>query len=531
MRLFALVFFGLWADLVFSQSLERNFLLSKASAFFSAHNYESTINELNEIEAGFKGKIDQQMSGLLHYWRGLCFGRLQNFPQAIQSFNAAIKNGYLPEDIHYELGQALYASEQYPQAREQFKRSFKNKFKQAVSLYYMAYISKELGDRKTAFRLFRAIRKLPQEEIKDVLQAAEMQVGDLYFERSEERKNVQDLIVTFVIPQYQLALDLDEDSALAPVLREKIKSLQRRYDLVLFQLRNGRPAAYPPYFIWFSQEFGSDSNVTFSPLETTISKARQASTYSRSDFIGRYTFYLEDYLSFSPEFRFNYTHYFNRVPEVYRNDNYLIAPSVRTAYEHTLWGKPAAVLFDYDFAEARRDVDAKQSLDFSVRSHSLMLGQRFNYFKLGESILRLRYRMNDSYINGADSTITSFIFEQIAPLSVHTLILFGSYDRMRVRESIFDTNAFSFRTDLIMASFRGWFTPIMGLGLTLTDPYNNREDRGYEMLLSPSLRLSRTFWRCWRANLKYDYMRNISKDKRDFAFSKTITAFELEYLF
>ena len=56
-----------------------------------------------------------------------------------------------------------------------------------------------------------------------------------------------------------------------------------------------------------------------------------------------------------------------------------------------------------------------------------------------------------------------------------------------------------------MARFGNWLAPTIGFGMTAMDPINDRE--------------------------KYDFMQNNSKDKDDFAFKKSITALELEYLF
>ncbi len=388
-----------------------------------------------------------------------------------------------------------------------------------------------MGETKKAFTFFNSINKLDNDEIKEVRQAAEMQIGDLYLEQVEKRSDAFKTIDSYVIPQYQKAYQVDKTSGLASLIQEKIVKLQRKYDLILFKLRNGRPTLNPPYFMRISQEIGQDSNVTFSPAETTISKSKQASLYSKSDFIGRYTFYHEDYFSFAPELRFNSTYYFNRVPEIYRNDNYLIAPALRTAHEHTIWKKPASFLLDYDYNEARRDVDAEEELKFSSRSHTFMVGERFNYFDFGESIVRLRYRMLESYLSSSDSTLSSLVFEQIRSLKINTLLFYFSYDRMRVNDSAFDTDAFTFRTDLIMARFRDWFTPSFGLSVTTTDPINSGSSRGRELLINPSARLSKTFLKHWRGNLKYDYQKNSSKDEDNFAYTKSIYAFEVEYLF
>ncbi len=518
------------ADLSAAQS---NKLFASTVELFSQGKYQSAIDELKEIEQKLSGSkaVSRQLLGFIAYWKGICYNRSQDYPGAIESFGRALSYEYSPLDLNYEYGQALFAAEKLAEARLQFRESLKKKFKRGVSLYYIAFISKELGQKNKAFTFFRAIGKLDEDEASEVMQAAEMQIGDIYLDQVEKRIDAFRAVETYVIPQYERAFALNPKSPLGPVIREKIVKLQRKYDLVLFQLRNGRPALIPPYFIRLAQEFGQDTNVTFSPAETTISKAKQASSYSRTDVVGRYTFYIDNYFSIAPEFRANLTHYFNRVPEIYRNDNYLLAPAIRTAYEHTFRKKPASFLVDYEFSEAQRDVNAREEFEFNSRTYSVMVGERFSYFRSGESVVRLRYRLLDSFLSDSDSKATSVVLEQIMSLGTTTLLFYGSYDMVRVQNEAFDTNALTFRTDLILPRFEDWFTPSLALSLTSTDPINNRSARGRELLLNPSVRLSRTFAQRWRSNLKYEYQKNNSKDQNNFAFTKSIYALEFEYLF
>jgi hypothetical protein len=204
---------------------------------------------------------------------------------------------------------------------------------------------------------------------------------------------------------------------------------------------------------------------------------------------------------------------------------------VRSAFEHTFNKKPAALLFDYDFNEARRDVNAENKLVFNSRSNNLMIGERFNYFSWGESIVRFRYRMLDSYLDDSDSTMTSVVYEQIKNFDLNILLFYFSYDRFRVQNSLYNTDSFTFRGDVIMSRVKDWFTPSFGLALTTVDPINARATRGRELLMNPNARIAKTFKKNWRANLKFDYQKNNSKDESNFAYSKTIYAFELEYLF
>lgn len=532
MLLFSLLFpvYGQTSEIDASQEISSagsNTLYAKASSFFTQGKYESTLEELVSLE---KTNLDNNQLGLIAYWKGICYNRVQNYPLAIESFDKSLGLAYSPKDLNYEYGQALFASEKLQEARLQFRESLRKKFKRGVSLYYLAYISKELGDFKKAVTFYKAINRLG-EEGKDIQQAAQVQIGDIYLQQVVKTKDSYRSVEKYVIPQYRYALGLNEQSVIAPTIREKILNLQRKYDLLLFNMRNGRPVFNPPYFIRASTEIGMDSNVTFSPAETTIAKSKQSSLFGKADFLGRYTFYFEDYLSVAPELRFNRTYYFNREPEIFRNDNYLISPALRVAYEHSLWERPASILLDYDFGSARRDVNAREELDFSSRSHTITIGERFNFFASGESIIRLRQRLFESYQSESDSKTTSLIMEQVKALDAHTLLFYLSYDSTKVKSDIFDNDSLTFRTDFIMGRLGNLFTPSLGLGLSSIDPVNDRSNRGRELLINPSARISRMFGRRWRGNLKYDYQDYQSKDTDQFAYKKSIYSFELEYLF
>lgn len=512
----------------------RSHLFKKAGELYTQGRYQSAIEELSAVEAKLRSqkKKDKGQLGLVVYWKGITFSKTQDYPAAIKSYEEALRLGFKPQDIHYEFGQALFAAEKLPLAREQFRESVKREFKPAVSLYYMGYISRELGEKKKAFNYLRAIAKINTSEALEVRQAAEMQIGDIYLDQVERHPNAFRGVEKHVIPQYEAAYNLNPDSKLSPTIKEKIIGLQRKYDLILFNLRNGRPTLHPPYYLRLAQEIGMDTNVTYTPTETTVSEAKQASGFTKSSAMGRYTFYLWDFISIAPEANFTYTRYMNREPEIYRNDNTFTSVGLRNAYEHTLWRKPAATLFDLEYSELTRDLRKESDgLEFNSSATTLSIGERFNFFSRGESVIRLRKRIMDSFVDTQDSTTHSLLWEQIVALGLNTLLMYTSYDQVRVKDKLYSTNALTVRADLIMSRVRDWFTPSVGLAFTSVDPINNRNQRGRETLINPNARLAKTFGKNWRGNLRYDYQNNQSEDKQNFAYKKSVYSFELEYLF
>lgn len=521
------------------QKASQDNLFKKSYQLFSSGRYTAVINELNAVDMSLQRdpKATNNQKGLVAYWKGIIYNRTQDFNKSVESFEKALALSFDPVDINYEYGQALFAMDKPMEARLQFRESLKKRFKRGVSLYYIAYLSKEVGDKKKAVTFYQAIHKLPSEEAKEVSQAAEMQIGDIYLEQAEKHPDSFKAVESYVIPQYRKAIDDDPESELRPIIEKKILDIQARYDLILLKMRNGRPTLIPPYFLRLAQEVSRDSNVTFTPQETTTTDAKQGALYSKTDVMGRYTFYYRNIISIAPELRMNFTKYFSDADEIKRNNNYIISPALRTYYEHTIFNKAASTLFDLEHSYVARAIDVgsatsdDESLKYASRSYATMLGERFNYFDWGESIVRLKYRKFDSYNNQSNSKTTSLIYEQVRAFKENVLLFYGSYDMSRVEDSSFDTNSLTLRGDLILGKVKDWFTPSIGLGITLTNPINNKDVRGLEKSYNPNIRFARLFGKRIRGSFKVDHTKNDSKDKENFAYQKTMYGFEFEYLF
>ncbi len=508
--------------------------LQRARDFFREGKYQATRESLNALSGTLKNQGgNKSLIGLVAYWTGITANRQQEYAEAIPAFERAIAMDYKPSDLYYEYGQALYAAEKLSEARNAFRDSLKRGHKRAVSLYYIAFISQSLKEHKKAVTFYRAIQKLPKAEQEDTVQAAEMQVGDIYLEQAEKHPDAFKVVETYVIPQYQAAIEVNPDSSLVPDIKAKITDLQQKYELVLFRMRNGRPTNIPPYFLRLAQDVTYDSNPVFAAEETTNSESKQGSLVSKTEAFGRYSYYYKNLMSFSPELRMNYTRHLKREEEIYRNDNWVFAPALRTSYEHTVSEKAASFLVDYDYVYSNRDRDAEEELKFNSRVQTFSVGERIvGLIGSGETTVRFRFRTFDSFADTSDSKTQGISLEHVAPAASGKLWIFNfGYDKTTVEDDSFNTNTLFLRGDVIFPPTKKWnVTPQVGLGVTRTDPINN-PDRGDELTLNPSVRFSRPVWKRYRLSFHADYMQNDSKDRDNFAYKKTFYGFELEYIF
>jgi len=514
-------------DVKFDQELKR------ARDFFSQGKYGATRSSLNALGSTLRaGRGNKTLIGLVSYWTGITANRQQEYAEAIDAFEQALAVDYRPKDIYYEYGQALFAADKLKEAQSAFRESIKRQHKRAVSLYYLGFISQTLGDNKRAVTFYRGIQRLPKEEQEDTVQAAEMQVGDVYLAQAEKHPDAFRAVDTYVHPQYQRAIEIEEDSKLAEEMRLKIITLQQKYELVLFQMRNGRRTNVPPYFLRLSQDLTMDSNPVFAAQETTNTEAKQSSLVSKTEAQGRYTFYHKNIMSFSPELRMNYLRHMKREPEIYRNDSWALLPALRTSYEHTLSKKPASFLADFDYVYTHRDVNAKENLVFNSRAQTLMLGERIQgLLSAGDTTFRLRVRNFESFNPASDSKGLGLGFDQIVPTKSGKVFIFiVNYDQTRVESEEFDANTLFMRADMILPAWKWGITPQFGFGLTFNDPIND-SSRGLEKTYNPSLRFSKQFAKRYRASFHADHLKNDSKDKQAFAYQKTFYGLELEYIY
>jgi tetratricopeptide (TPR) repeat protein len=268
---------------------------AEARALFHSGKYQAALEKIDEALA--EPAVPPGRKGFLYYWKGVSAARLQDFAVAIESFQSALAHAYRPADLPYELGQAYFGSSQLPKAKVQFMDSVREKYKASTSLYYIGFIAKELDQRDDARLAWTTARTVNDAEAAETHQASALQLADLEREVIVEGSDVFRKIEREVIPRYEAVASMKPASPLATEARKKIVALQKDYNLVLFQLRNGRPTLIPPYLLRGALETGFDTNVTFNPQETTVAEARQGSAFSRAEAFGRYTLYVKDFIS------------------------------------------------------------------------------------------------------------------------------------------------------------------------------------------------------------------------------------------
>lgn len=507
----------------FAQTKEE--LIAKFYNDFKSASYVNSLATLESLE-----KIPGQ-EAFSYYWKGVILNKLQRYVDAAKEFQKAESFKANFKDMYYEYGQALYAADNLELARKAFGKSVMNKHMTATSLYYMGFISQNLEDYKTAVKYYKEIESLPIEEKKDVVQASQFQIGEVYLVQAEKDSKPKKLVKKFVIPQFKTAYNTDAHSGLADQIKKRIEEIEIKHGLLIDKMANGRPTNKPRLYLKLAEEFKYDSNVILQTSGTQNVAEDKSAPISKTEVMARYSFYPNHRFSIIPEFKWNYSKHYGDQPKIYKNDNYTLAPAVRSSYEYVMFGKMSSHLFDYDYNYNARDVYQKKDLQFNNRSYTFMFGQKWNFFAFGETTLRYKKKQFYSYLETGDTKTVTFGLEQLVNLPRgNVLFIIASFDQNKVRDNSQDTDVKMLRLDWIVPRIKDWVTPTLSYTYMLNDPIYQREDRGVEKMQTPGIKLTRAFGKV-RANAKYEYTKNVSKNKLLYDYEKQVYGLELEYLF
>lgn len=500
---------------------------------FKQGDYPSALTALDLLEKQLDAeKGDITRKGFVYYFKGVVLAKTYEFNESIENFKKAIKLNYDAEDLYYEYAQVLYTDERLEPARLAFKESIKKGFKRGVSLYYIAYISSLMGEDKRAVKFFNAINRLPEEEKNEILQSAEAQVGEIYLKRVLKKNDAVRKIKEYVIPQFEKALAVDTDSEQGRQIRQRIFDLQKRYELILLKMRNGRPVYYPRHFLRFLQTVGTDSNVAYQTDDAISANTEEASSlFSESNFFGRYSFTLSNVMFVAPEIGLRYKKHFSDEDSIKAFDTYGFSAALRTSLEYYAFGKPASLLFDYSIGQDSRFDATEEGFKFFSRTHNFSLGQKFDYFNRGTSILRFNFSTTDRAVEADQSNGSGLSLEQVIKLSdYYSAFLYTSYTKNTSDNPNYENTQFLAKIDFILPAFWINYQPFIGFLGVMTTPEFNKEERGTENTFGPNFRISKRVGTNSRLNLRYDYQINTSGSE-DYEFKKSILAVDFEAVF
>ena len=200
-----------------------------------------------------------------YYFLGICQSRLLKFGSAASNLKKSLSYGHNFNDVYYELGQSYYATNKLEKSRDFFLLSLKKKFKEVISLYYIAHISQILENYKMAKNYYRLILKHPLSS-SEFKQIAGFQLAEVMLSRSEILHDVEirkGYVKKFVLPKYNKFLEINPNSNIAQDIQAKRLQVQNLFGLNPNLLVNGLPLPKKKYNFSLSNKISYDNNMTF----------------------------------------------------------------------------------------------------------------------------------------------------------------------------------------------------------------------------------------------------------------------------
>jgi tetratricopeptide (TPR) repeat protein len=519
--------------LVFSQFLVLNpaFSASKSNDFFEYFRNGNYTKAINAIDTSRDNK-----NGDKNYYKGLCYSKLQEYDNAILEFEKAIKAKNKNNDLYYEYGQALYASNRLRDSRQAFESSFNQKFNSSASLYYVAHISQLIEDFDKAETSYLSL--ISGENFDDkIKQISKFQLAETKLARlreknltKEEQSNFIDLEI---LPLLNQALEIDKNSNVARDINARSADLMREFDLDPDLLSNGKRLSPKRISGYVTQRIKFDDNITMTNEENNITQSKEESYIFETEAYIKRDFKLNKKIVSSPEVRANFNQYSNQdAPSVYQNDSFLATFNLKNRLEHTVKNSPATFNFDVDFSKTLKDADKIHKRKSYATSTTFGLGEKFTYFIFGDTGVKIKrklYRGKSETIS--NNTLAISLDQSIALGTKDLLIVLIEADYIdNYNSKTTNTNTYLTRFDYIIPEILPRYTLGLALSTTITDTLEQKITRGTEFTLNPSIDFSKDVTENFKVSINYDYSKNNSKNP-DYAYQKHIFSSEFRISF
>jgi hypothetical protein len=516
------------------------FLTSLSFANYNENNLASAFKEYKQ--GAYQKSLDllENVSGnakvmqTKYYLQGLANNRIQAFDRSLVSFSMAKKYGSKAKDLFFEYGQALYANSELEKARKSFELSYKEAYKKSSSLYYIAHISQLLEEHKKAKKYYLKVIKSEKKDLR-LVQVARFQLSESLLAMAEKRDNARKIVKKHILPQLEKAKNYLPNTDLAQEIAIRKKEIQRRYHLDPDVMRNGRVLPNKRWNININQDLTYDNNVAFSTEAPTSVAATESESYIHNTFASMsYLFSPRGKYTITPKLDFiKVKHSDRQNSSIYTNDSYSLVGSVNTTFDHKVKGRQASLLLDLGYNYYARDALAIQDVSFFSRTTYLLLGEKFNFFDIGSTKITFKYQDLKGYTESINYKNMTLYLEQIGITKKGNMWIFSTqaalFDNYNATTN--STNQYTFNFNYYIPNLFYKTTFSAGLSVAFLDTKEQKETRGTEKSISPTISLSREVTKKITATLSNTYTRNKSLDLTNYDYKKNVSTFGLSVSF
>ena len=515
--------FFISANFAFAQNSKE---LSKVFEHFTKGYYADALEEIDLL------KEKHPKSGVLFYWEGLCFKKMQEYEDAHLLITKARKLGYKNKELFYEHGQALYALKKNRRALGAFAKSVKSGFKVNESKLYIAQLLEEMGQKKKAYKFYKSVGKNGD---KALAQAANFRKTKMLHDKAKQLTNPQKAILKQILPYYEDALDIDSKSNVAKQINIEIYKIKQKYGLLPRKLRNGSFIPPRDWDLDLRSKISYDSNVIQQADDVVNGSTNKDSWISENEVSGAYRYNYDDLWIFQPEAKLTHNYHWDReTPTIYTNDKLVFNPGLKTRYEHLILNKKATTNIEVNYTNTRQDFNSKKELEYYTSQWAYSIGEKINVLPIGSTQAKFKIESVRGADNNAALDRTTYVvsFDQVISMKKGILLFlnenrFNIYERAKSSE----TNSYMLRIDYIYPELFPEINANFNFATTFTNTKLNKETRGLETKIAPGFNLSKKLTKKLRGKLQYGYTRNTSKDKANFQYSQHVYSLEASYSF
>jgi tetratricopeptide (TPR) repeat protein len=517
----------IWVVILTSVTLSGSlFATSRIEDIYQSYKsgaYQKTINIINDLPA------NSYPVATTEYWLGLSYARLQEFSTAIPHFKRAIKARSPRKDIHYELGQALYAMNELSSARKSFKKSYRINYKPSPSLYYVAHISQLLerhADAKQAYMdLYNHSGTGPR-----MRQVALFQLGEVFVALAVKKHNPHSLIEKYVLPLFKKAISVDPPSEVSKEISKRKQELMIRYQLDPHLMRSGERVPSKAYHLSLAETIKYDTNSTLSTDDPSKQATKEKTTIFDTMVNADYRFLLFKRVAVVTGAMLNHSYYGNRTsPSVYTNDSYSLTPSLKTKIFHRLLNRRANFIFDTAYAYNARDWSQTKQVEYYDQSTSFTVGEKLKYFPWGDTTLKFKLKTSKGHESSLDKKSSNFSLSQMIIMPWrHVGMLLTSIDDLKyTNDSNSDNRTYLMRFDYIAPNILATkLTFSANITTIWLDTKEQKESRGVEFSYTPGLKIAVPVSHNLDLSLSYDFTSNKSKQS-DYTYTKHVTSLDV----
>ena len=171
----------------------------------------------------------------------------------------------------------------------------------------------------------------------------------------------------------------------------------------------------------------------------------------------------------------------------------------------------------------------------SSNGYTLSLGEKFKYFKFGDTAAKIKYKISRSYDDTQHNKVYTFSLNQTAILPTKHMLIFTHQTDLTKYDTTesSNTNTYLVRFDYMVPEIIPTYT--LGLGLSSTFSPTLVEattpKRGLEVTWNPSVKITKKTTKTLSTTISYNYTKKTSGNKASYAYSKQVTSIDLAYSF